>query len=316
MYAPLVSIIIPCKNIDNYLMQCIEKIKELKYKNFEIIVLPDSGEHSQTLNLIIYPTGPISPGAKRNIGQRLAKGDIFAYIDSDAYPTADWLTNAVKYIQNGINVIGGPGLTPPEDNEKQEAGGYILSSKAMGGLSSRYSIHGLHKTDLIHSVNMIVKKEIMEKVGGWDERLWPGEDAQICYKFRKLGIELYESGDVVVYHHRRSLFIPHLKQIAAYAKYRGYLSKNYGWQMVRLIYLLPSILLIYLFFGIIFSLFNNYFREIFLATFIIYIILILIMSLMASKKKSLFLLVFFGTILTHITYGVYFFVGLLTGVKK
>ena len=38
---PKVSIIIPCKHIDNYTEQCIRHIKELDYSDFETIVLPD-----------------------------------------------------------------------------------------------------------------------------------------------------------------------------------------------------------------------------------------------------------------------------------
>ena len=38
---PLVSIIIPCKNIDNYTTECVDHCKRLEYPNFEIILLPD-----------------------------------------------------------------------------------------------------------------------------------------------------------------------------------------------------------------------------------------------------------------------------------
>ena len=37
----LVSIIIPCKDVDDYTRECIEYCRRLDYPNFEIILLPD-----------------------------------------------------------------------------------------------------------------------------------------------------------------------------------------------------------------------------------------------------------------------------------
>jgi cellulose synthase/poly-beta-1,6-N-acetylglucosamine synthase-like glycosyltransferase len=39
---PMISIIIPCRKIDNYTRECIEYCKKLDYDNYEIIVLPDN----------------------------------------------------------------------------------------------------------------------------------------------------------------------------------------------------------------------------------------------------------------------------------
>ena len=70
-----VSIIIPCKCIDDYTKQCIEYCKELDYNDFEIIVLPDV-EAEPIADVRIIPTGAVTPGKKRNIGVAKASGGI------------------------------------------------------------------------------------------------------------------------------------------------------------------------------------------------------------------------------------------------
>ena len=130
----LVSIIIPCKNVDDYTKECIEHCECLNYPNFETILLPDYSTEAID-GVIIITTGPVSPGAKRNIGVKNSSGEFCAFIDNDAYPRRDWLTNSVKLLQNSdVAGVGGPGLTPETDDFMQKAGGYVLSSFMVGTL--------------------------------------------------------------------------------------------------------------------------------------------------------------------------------------
>jgi cellulose synthase/poly-beta-1,6-N-acetylglucosamine synthase-like glycosyltransferase len=48
---------------------------------------------------------------------KYAKGEICAFIDSDARPEKNWLKNALPYLSDPeVVAVGGPGLTPPEDS--------------------------------------------------------------------------------------------------------------------------------------------------------------------------------------------------------
>ena len=102
----LVSIIIPCKNIDDYTKECIEYCKRLDNVVFEILLLPDySTEVIEGVTTIA--TGSVSPGTKRNIGVKNSTGEFCAFIDNDAYPRSDWLANALKYFEDPQ--VGGVG---------------------------------------------------------------------------------------------------------------------------------------------------------------------------------------------------------------
>lgn len=254
-----VSIIIPCKDLDSYTKECIAYCKQLDFKDFEIILLPDySIEPIEGVRTIA--TGPVPPGVKRNIGVKNSSSAICAFIDNDAYPRIDWLTNAVKYFEDPeIGGVGGPGLTPNEDCPLQKAGGYVLSSFMVGNLSTRYKTKSCFESDDIHSCNFIALKAVVEKAGGWNEKYWPGEDTLMCLAIKKLGKKLIESADVVVYHHRRSLFTDHLKQISRFGEHRGFFSKKFPENSVKLTYFFPSLLMCSLLAGILLSLFFPFF---------------------------------------------------------
>jgi cellulose synthase/poly-beta-1,6-N-acetylglucosamine synthase-like glycosyltransferase len=306
---PKVSIIIPCRKFDHYVEECIKHCMQLDYENYEIILLPDD-----TLGKIegvkVIPTGSATPGAKRNIGVANSVGEICAFIDSDARPEKSWLKNAIPYFNNPeVAAVGGPGLTPPEDSLMQKASGYILSSFMVAGLSSRYRrVDKARESDDIHSCNFIARKSIIEKIG-WNEKYWPGEDTLMCLEIKNLGKKIIDAPNVIVYHHRRPLFMAHLKQISGFGLHRGFFAKKYPKNSLKLTYFLPSLLVLFLVLGGTISYFSSTFRIPFISLLLVYLTLTFANAAF-SKDIKLFFPAWIGTILTHLTYGIYFLVGL------
>ncbi len=308
---PLVSIIVPCKEIDGYTRECIEYCRRLDYGNFEILLLPDySTETIDGVKLIT--TGPVSPGVKRNSGVKNSSGEYCAFIDNDAYPRSDWLTNALKHFQDSdVGGVGGPGLTPESDGLMQKAGGYVLSSFMVGMLSKRYKTKSSFVSNDIHSCNFIARKEIIESAGGWNEKYWPGEDTLMCLAIKKLDKKLIESSDTIVYHHRRSLFKAHLKQVSRFGEHRGFFVKKFPENSFKTTYFFPSLLICSLILGIIISLLLPFFAYILLFGVVLYLSLSLVAAATQAKTVRLLLLVWFGIITTHLIYGSYFLSGLM-----
>ena len=157
------------------------RCRELEYPRFEIILLPD--QDGSVEGARVLSTGRVSPGRKRNLGASTAAGEIFAYIDSDAYPRRDWLANAVVHLKKeGVGAVGGPALTPPAENGFAQAQGALLASFRIGGVSARYEESRIQDIDDIHSVNFVAWRRVVDKAGGWNEHYWPGEDTLICLK--------------------------------------------------------------------------------------------------------------------------------------
>jgi len=307
----LVSIIIPCKDIDDYTRECIKHCNQLDYDSYEIILLPDDLEEIIE-GVKVIATGSVSPGIKRNIGVKNSRGEFCAFIDSDAYPRSDWLKNAVKYLEDlAVGGVGGPGLTPEADGLVQKAGGYVLSSFMVGNLSSRYKTRQSFESDDIHSCNFIARKSVVEEAGGWNEKYWPGEDTLMCLAIKRLGKKLIETSDVVVYHHRRSLFRPHLKQVSRFGEHRGFFAKKFPENSVKLTYFFPSLIILSLVAGALLSLFFPFFVYILVLGVAAYFALSLLGAALQVRKPKLILIVWMGIIVTHIVYGAFFLSGLV-----
>ena len=95
MDKPLISILVPCYNVEKYLHQCIDSIIRQTYTNLEIICLND-GSTDTTLDIlkeyrkkddrIIVVDKPNSGyGATMNTGLRMAKGKYVGIVESDDY---------------------------------------------------------------------------------------------------------------------------------------------------------------------------------------------------------------------------------------
>lgn len=311
------SIIIPTKGWNNNLEECLSQCKKLDYTNYEIIVLPDDELHIDGIRVVA--TGPVSPGEKRNIGVKNANGEIIAFIDDDAYPRKDWLKSAEKYLLKGVKCVGGPQLTPESEGILEKASGSIYSSTVGGGgLSYEYNLTEIKEVEEQSSCNLIIVKEIALNVGGFSKDIWPGEDSLFCRDLKKIGYKILFAPDVVIFHHRRPLFKPHLRQIWWYGLQRGQLTKTSLRTSLLKKYVFPSIFIIGAIIGIILSLQFPAFLPIYLIGMIGYIFIVIANSLVLAIKAGsiqIAILTFSGIILTHITYGLSFIVGLLKKKK-
>ena len=244
---PLVSIVIACPKRSWMLDECLAAIARQSYGKWEAIVLPDEevkveGEGKQR-NVRYVPTGKVRPAEKRNLGIREAKGEIVAFIDDDAYPDAHWLEYAVKYFgEDGIGAVGGPGVTPPGDRDLARIGGRVYDNWLVSG-NYRYRYHagGVRMdVDDYPSCNLFVRRDLLEKIGGYRTDFWPGEDTLLCKDIRDSWKRIVYDPWVVVYHHRRPLFGAHLRQLGRYAFHRGYFVKRYPSNSLHLSYFVPS----------------------------------------------------------------------------
>jgi glycosyltransferase involved in cell wall biosynthesis len=301
---PLFSIIIPIRQTNSYLKQTLKYLKQQSIKNFEVLVITDK------------ISGSANPSEKRNLGVQKSKGKYLVFFDDDSYPTKNYFKKAQRLVQNHPQFAAfcGPCLTPPTDNLYQQASGLFWSS-FMGSAGAgiyRNSKQPHRFVDDYPSVNLIVKKSDFIKGGKFNSKYWPGEDTVLCLNItKKLNRKIYYHPSLVVYHHRRSVLIPHLQQITRYAIQRGFFAKRYPQTSFRVGYLLPSLFVIYLILLIINSLiFNYYLLYIPLYLYLSILIITLITFIIQTKNLFLSLLTTITIPITHIYYGILFLHGL------
>jgi glycosyltransferase involved in cell wall biosynthesis len=310
-----VSIIIPVKKLNDYIHESLKHILELEYDNFEVLIFTDEYEKNPfDANIVkIIPSGKVGPAEKRDMAIKYATGEIFAFLDDDAYPRSDWLKNAVlEFTVDEVGAVGGPAITAVNDSLMQRAGGKVYESILCSGNYTYRYIPGKRKEDDdIPSVNLIVKTDVFEAVGGYDSNYYPGEDTKLCLDItKKLNKKIIYTPEVLVYHHRRALFLPHLRQISNYAKHRGYFVKKLPQTSFRIPYFLPSLFFLGVLTGPIFC---ALFPFLWFAYASILAAYFLLAGWSVKKPDSVkFLLIcVIGIFATHIWYGIFFIKGLL-----
>ena len=108
---PLISIIIPAYNIENYIAKCLDSLLNQTYKNLEIIVVDDGSSDDtgkivdeyavkyENIKLIHKKNGGVS--AARNTGIEVASGYYIGFVDGDDTVDEEMfevlINNAIKY---------------------------------------------------------------------------------------------------------------------------------------------------------------------------------------------------------------------------
>ncbi len=309
---PFVSIIIPLGEKSGFIEECLRNCLKQSYKNFELIVLPDKKIFLGALGkkARVVPTGKIGPAEKRDIGIKIAKGEICAFIDDDVFPARGWLGNAVRlFAGEKIAAVCGPAVTPDSDSLMQQASGAVFSSVLCSGSAVlRYAPRQEVFVDDFPSCNLLVKKKALLEVGCFNSNYYPGEDTKLCLELVKKGRKILYSPKVLVFHHRRRLFLQHLKQVKEYALHRGFFVKNFAANSLRMIYFLPALFVLYLIFGAIFSFFNQGFFMLFAGSLFLYFAAAFAFA--GSDNLLVKFVAAIGTFLTHIIYGIFFVSGL------
>jgi cellulose synthase/poly-beta-1,6-N-acetylglucosamine synthase-like glycosyltransferase len=75
--------------------------------------------------------------------------------------------------------------------------------------------------------NVAFRKDVVEKVGAYDEACLSGEDQDICMKIAKAGYELYFEPKAIVMHKNRKTLIALFKQWFNYGYHHPYLIKKH-----------------------------------------------------------------------------------------
>jgi cellulose synthase/poly-beta-1,6-N-acetylglucosamine synthase-like glycosyltransferase len=311
---PKVSIIIPFYKNLVYLEECVKHCLTLDYPNYEVSVVSNSPIKLPYERVKVLVTDKLGQAYKKDLGAAYASGEICAFIDDDAYPSKDWLKNAFKYFDDpNVVAAGGPGVTSPNDGLMQKASGLIYSlAIGSGKFSHRYVVKETDNVDELPGYNLLVRKSFLKEIGGINVDYRSGEDSILSQRIVKQGKKFRYAPDVIVYHHRRPLFMGHLKQVSSYALHRGYFAKKHPETSAKLFYMLPSILLIAIAFWTLLSMPIPMLRLPLVMLIAGYFALSFISALLASRSLKLSVLTSVGVALTHLTYGIFFMKGMCT----
>lgn len=317
---PRISILIPAGEMTPMLTECILKCHEVNYSNYDIRVVADEAADIELKppGSKVIVSGPAGQAKKRNIGASDSDAEIIAFVDCDAWPDPDWLRNAVPYFSDeNVAAVCGPAVTPEGDSRRQQASGFIyMSSLVSSSTTYKYSYHALRDVDDYPASNMIVRRAVLLKAGGFPEEYLYGEDILFCLKLtRDLGKKIVYVPNVVVYKHRLPVYLPHLKQVYSFGVHRGFFVRKFPQISHRLQYFMPSLFLLTLIAGFGLSFASPVVLYAYLA-FIGFYLLLVFLSSIKSLDLLLDLQIFPGIIATQLVYGVAFLRGLFSRSLK
>ncbi len=127
---PSVSVIIPTWQGADYLAQTLPAIRDQGYRGVVEIIGIDSESNDATVPLLkqygavvqVIPKRTFTHGGSRNLGARLASGDILVFLSQDALPIGtDWLENLTAPLQDQsvgavyARQVARPNATPFEE---------------------------------------------------------------------------------------------------------------------------------------------------------------------------------------------------------
>lgn len=181
----MLSIIIPTLNEENYLPGLLASINERDFKDYEIIIA-DAGSKDSTLEIArhygcVVVSGGL-PATGRNIGAKAAKGDVLLFLDADTMLPESFLGKSmVEFTLRKLDIAT------------------FCLSHFPGGFISYLFIDVLYDHLIIlmekikpySAVGIMVKKELFEKLHGYNESIRLTEDYDLgrrAIKYGKYGV--------------------------------------------------------------------------------------------------------------------------------
>lgn len=165
---PLVSVVMPVYNGEQYLREAIDSILTQTYRNFELIIIDDGStdrsaaiieEYRQIDDRVLVQKHSKNQGvvSSLNRGIRLARGDYLARMDADDISFPDRLYEQCRFLDahNDIGIVGTSAIIINERNKK--IGFYPVYNDDFG---IRWTL--LFYPPFIHPTVMIRRKILLE----------------------------------------------------------------------------------------------------------------------------------------------------------
>jgi len=176
----MLSIIIPALNEENYLPLLLESIKKQKSSDYELI-LADGGSKDKTVeiakknNCRVVPGG--LPAKGRNEGAKAARGDLFFFLDADVVLPDNFFEKALEeFNSRGLEFASFCIVPLPESK---------ISSFFLNVFYNQPII--LLESALPHAaIGIFIRKELFEKLGGFDEDVKLAEDHYLARRAQRL----------------------------------------------------------------------------------------------------------------------------------
>lgn len=210
---PKVSFIIVAYNQSDYTKKCVESIKEKVNISYEVILIDNASTDeteptfSRNYDFVRYYHNKVNLGfpCAVNQGIKEALGEYILILNNDTIIT-NYLIDRLIEIAESDNKIGivGPISNEVSGLQKDENAKYN-SIEEMHKYAAQ--VREKNKGQVLHFPRVaflctLIKREVIEKIGGLDERFSPGnyEDDDFCLRAQLAGYKTVIAKDVFIHH--------------------------------------------------------------------------------------------------------------------
>ncbi len=184
MSSPFLSVIVPSRGDPTHLAALLEALAAQTYERarFEAILALDgvklppgaAGIAQEVAARVVELEARGGPGAARNRGAALAKGEFLAFTEDDVIPDPDWLARAAARLQTdaGIDVLEGATVKPDQRTADLKPG----------------------DPPLYLPTNLFVRRSLFARLGGYDEAYYDPRTGVYFREDSDFGFTLEESG--------------------------------------------------------------------------------------------------------------------------
>jgi len=235
--APLVSVILPCRNESGYIEDCLKSIlqQEVPDGDFEIIVadgvsndgtrefLERFSAENPKVRLLNNPSRIVSTGL--NAALREARGEVIVRMDAHTVYAPDYIKQCLAILrETGADNVGGPMCTTAITYKERAIRAVFHSPFAVGGARS-------HNPDYEGYVDTVIygcwRKSVFDRVGNFDEDLVRNQDDEHNLRISRNGGKIYQSPRIRSWYHVRDSFRAVFRQYMQYGYWKVLVIRNH-----------------------------------------------------------------------------------------
>lgn len=214
---PFVSVIVPCRNEEEYIEDCLRSILEQDYPREKTEVLIVDGmsqdktrqflkKYQKQYSFIKVLDNPkmVTPSAL-NIGIKNSQGDIIVLFGAHAVYEKNYISKCIKYLEEyGADNVGGRMLMIPRE-QTLIARAIIFTLSSPFGAGNSYFRTGVEKPKWVDTVfGICCRREIFDKVGFFNEDLIRNQDIEFNLRLKRAGGKILLVHDVTSRYYVRS----------------------------------------------------------------------------------------------------------------